>query len=318
MKIMNIFLNSLSGVLTILVMIVVGYGLTRIGWFNESISRLIAKLVTQVALPLYMMTTIMTRFSKKALVQLLPDLRFPVISMLLLFALSFLVVKLLHIDQSKRGLFKSMFFNSNTIFVGLPVNMALFGQDSLPYVLVYYMANTFFFWTLGVYLIKQDGQTKEPFSWFATLKKVFSPPLLGFMIGVVFVLLGIQLPTFLLSDAQYIGNLTIPLSMFFIGIQLALVGLSHLTINKDSLGILGGRFIAAPLVMALLVMTAPLPLLLKQVFIIQAAMPVMTNAPVVAKLYGADADYAAVMVTESTLISMIVIPILMVLIQGIH
>ncbi|MFD1465920.1 AEC family transporter [Lapidilactobacillus mulanensis] len=315
---MSIFLNSLSGVLTILVMIVVGYVLTKIGWFTESISRLIAKLVTQLALPLYMMTTIMTRFSKKELIALLPDLRFPVISMLILFALSFPVVKLLHIDPRKSGLFKSMFFNSNTIFVGLPVNMALFGQDSLPYVLVYYMANTFFFWTLGVYLIKLDGRVKEPFNLVATLKKVFSPPLLGFMIGVVFVLLNIKLPGFILSDAQYIGNLTIPLSMFFIGIQLALVGLSRLTINKDSLGILAGRFIAAPLVMAILVSLSPLPILLKQVFIIQAAMPVMTNAPVVAKLYGADADYAAIMVTESTLISMIVIPILMVLIQNVH
>jgi len=58
---------------------------------------------------------------------------------------------------------------------------------------------------------------------------------------------------------------------------------------------------------------APLPTLMKQVFIIQSAMPVMTNAPVVAKLYGADSDYAAVMVTETTLATMIVIPILMVL-----
>mgnify|MGYP007124104275 CR=1 FL=1 len=30
-------------------------------------------------------------------------------------------------------------------------------------------------------------------------------------------------------------------------------------------------------------------------------MPVMTNAPVVAKLYGANSDYAAIMVTETTL-----------------
>ena len=52
---------------------------------------------------------------------------------------------------------------------------------------------------------------------------------------------------------------------------------------------------------------------MKQVFIIQSAMPVMTNAPVVARLYGADSDYAAVMVTESTLATMVVIPILMVL-----
>ncbi len=54
---------------------------------------------------------------------------------------------------------------------------------------------------------------------------------------------------------------------------------------------------------------------MKQVFILQAAMPVMTNAPVVAKLYRADADYAAIMVTETTLLSLVVIPILMVIVQ---
>ena len=44
-------------------------------------------------------------------------------------------------------------------------------------------------------------------------------------------------------------------------------------------------------------------------------MPVMTNAPVVAKLYGADADYAAIMVTESTLLTMLIVPILMYLVN---
>ena len=41
----------------------------------------------------------------------------------------------------------------------------------------------------------------------------------------------------------------------------------------------------------------------------------MTNAPVVAKLYGADADYAAIMVTESTLLTMLIVPILMYLVN---
>ena len=54
---------------------------------------------------------------------------------------------------------------------------------------------------------------------------------------------------------------------------------------------------------------------MKQVFILQSAMPVMTNAPVVAKLYGADADYAAIMVTESTLLTLLVVPILMSLVS---
>ncbi|MCH4172146.1 MAG: AEC family transporter [Lactobacillus sp.] len=315
---MEVFFGSLSGVLIILVMIAVGYVLTRAGWFDDQASRLIARLVTQVALPCYMIDTIMRDFSKKQLQTLLPDLRFPVISMIILFALSFAAVQVFQIRKSRVGLFKSMFFNSNTVFIGLPVNKALFGNASLPYVLVYYMANTFFFWTLGVYLIKKDGTGEASFNFLTAIKKVFSPPLFGFILGVIFVLLGWHLPVFIMSDFYYIGALTIPLSMFFIGIQIALVGLRHFSFSKDSLGILLGRFILAPIIMACLVLPTHLPVLLKQVFIMQSAMPVMTNAPVVSKLYGADADYAAIMVTESTVISMAVIPILMTLIQMVH
>ena len=43
--------SSFSGVLIILVMVMVGYVLAKKGWFDEKTPSLIAKLVTQVALP---------------------------------------------------------------------------------------------------------------------------------------------------------------------------------------------------------------------------------------------------------------------------
>ncbi|WP_125980565.1 AEC family transporter [Loigolactobacillus iwatensis] len=312
---MGIFIQSVEGVFVILGMIIVGYCLARAGWFDEKSSKLIARLVTQIALPCYMLDTIMTDFTTKELKQILPDLKFPVVSMLILFGISVAVARVLQIRKSRRGLFESMFFNSNTVFIGLPINMALFGSKSLPYVLVYYMANTTFFWTLGVYLIKRDGDSTENFNLWTTVKKVFSPPLLGFMVAVILVILHIKLPTFLMSDFKYIGGLTIPLSMFFIGIAIEGAGLRQMKISRYSLGILFGRFLLAPILMSLLVIPSGMPLLMKQVFILQSAMPVMTNAPVVAKLYGADADYAALMVTESTILSLVVIPILMTLIK---
>jgi predicted permease len=97
---------------------------------------------------------------------------------------------------------------------------------------------------------------------------------------------------------------------------MANAGLSSMRFDRDSLGILLGRFILAPVLMTLMLIPMSIPLEMKQVFILQSAMPVMTNAPVVSKLYGADADYAAVMVTETTLLSLIVIPILMVIVQA--
>ena len=310
---MEIFLRSISGILVILGMILVGFVIGEKGWFDDKSRGLLAKLVTQIALPCYMLYTITQRFTAADLLIMLPALRFPALSMVILLGIATAVARIFAVRQDRRGLFISMFFNSNTIFVGLPINQALFGDASIPYVLIYYMCNTTFFWTLGTYLIQRDGEGEAQFDIRTSLKKVFSPPLMGFLLGLVMVMLQIKLPAFLASDLQYLGNLTTPLSMIFIGLSVSHVGVKQLVLGKDQLLILLGRFLVAPLLMASIVYWLPLPSLMKQVFIIQSAMTVMTNAPVVARLYGADSDYAAVMVTETTLATMVVIPFLMLL-----
>ena len=310
---MDIFLRSISGILVILGVILVGFVIGEKGWFDDKSRGLLAKLVTQVALPCYMLYTITQRFTAADLLIMLPALRFPALSMVILLGIATAVARIFAVRQDRRGLFISMFFNSNTIFVGLPINQALFGDASIPYVLIYYMCNTTFFWTLGTYLIQRDGEGEAQFDLKTSLKKVFSPPLMGFLLGLVMVMLQIKLTAFLASDLQYLGNLTTPLSMIFIGLSVSHVGVKQLVLGKDQLLILLGRFLVAPLLMASIVYWLPLPSLMKQVFIIQSAMPVMTNAPVVARLYGADSDYAAVMVTETTLATMVVIPFLMLL-----
>lgn len=313
---MSTFLNSIQGVLIIILMVAVGYTLAAKHWFTENSKKLIAKLVTQIALPPYMIISMTNDFSKSELAKLLPNLRYPVLSMFILMGISWIVARFIKVDPKRRGLFMSMFFNSNTVFVGLPINLAIFGTKSLPYVLVYYMANTTIFWTLGVYFIQRDNpNTQVKFNFVDGIKKVFSAPLLGFIIGIVLIVLNIHLPVVLSKTFTYLGGLTIPLSMLFIGISVYDAGLSNMRLNKDSLGVLSGRFIFAPILMYLLVAHSDMPNMMKQVFILQSCMPVMTNAPVVAKLYNADADFASIMVTETTLLSLAVVPIMMVLLN---
>ena len=169
---------------------------------------------------------------------MLPDLRFPALSMVILLGIATAVASIFAVKKERRGLFISMFFNSNTIFVGLPINQALFGDASIPYVLIYYMCNTTFFWTLGTYLIQRDGEGEAEFDLKTSLKKIFSPPLMGFMLGLVIVILHIKLPVFLASDLQYLGSLTTPLSMIFIGLSVSNAGVKQLILKKDQLLIL--------------------------------------------------------------------------------
>lgn len=159
---MATIIHSISGVLMILGLVAVGYALIKLRIFNDDdgrLSKFLSGFVTKIAIPAYLIVSIPQDFTPASLVALGPKLILPVGSMLVLFILSFVVARLIHVNPTHKGLFQSLLFNSNTVTVGLPVNMALFGKESLPYVLVYYMANTIVFWTLGVYMIESDTKT---------------------------------------------------------------------------------------------------------------------------------------------------------------
>lgn len=310
-----VFFNSLQSVLSIIIMIFIGYILTVKGWLNENISKTFSKIVCNLALPCLMISDLMNNFTKDKLLNLGGGLIIPFVSMAIGYLIAFIVSKVLKIDKSSEGTFRSMFFVSSSIFIGLPVNLALFGESSVPYVLLYYIANTIFFWTIGVYDISKDSQDSSCSSIFSitTLKRIVSPPLLGFMSAIVLILLDIHLPKFAMDTFKYLGGLTTPLSMLFIGITMTSIKPKEIEFNKDMAALFIGRFVISPLLVFILAYNAPIPLLMKKVFIIQAAMPVMTNTAIVARSYGANYKYASVMTVVTTLLSIVFVPFYMIL-----
>lgn len=310
---------GLQGIFEILFIIGIGFILAKKGWFAADTSALLTKLVMKIALPLYMLCQLEKDFTHDSLLQIAPDLLLPFSSILLAYIVGRIAVKLLHIRQDRQGVFITCFFIANTIFIGLPVNLALFGTQSVPSVMLYYMANTTMFWTLGVYHIVNDstgGEKAMPLFSLQTLKKVFSPPLLGFLIGLAFILANIQLPEFLLVSFQYVGNLATPLSLMVIGIEMSSISLASVHWDRDLVGALCGRFIICPLcVLALLPVIVVTPMS-AQVFTMQASMPAMTQMTVVAKAVGADVKYATQVSFLSVVLGLIVIPLYMFILES--
>lgn len=312
-------IHGLQGIFEILFIIGIGFILAKKGWFVADTSALLTKLVMKIALPLYMLCQLEKDFTHDSLLQIAPDLLLPFSSILLAYVVGRIAVKLLHIRQDRQGVFITCFFIANTIFIGLPVNLALFGTQSVPSVMLYYMANTTMFWTLGVYHIVNDstgGEKAMPLFSLQTLKKVFSPPLLGFLIGLAFILANIQLPEFLLVSFQYVGNLATPLSLMVIGIEMSSISLASVHWDRDLVGALCGRFIICPLcVLALLPVIVVTPMS-AQVFTMQASMPAMTQMTVVAKAVGADVKYATQVSFLSVVLGLIVIPLYMFILES--
>ena len=108
-----------------------------------------------------------------------------------------------------------------------------------------------------------------------------------------------------------------PLSLIYIGIVLADTGIKSIHFDIDTVVALLGRFILAPLVMILLVrIGAPvihlsIPNLMGETFIVQAATPALSVLPILANDAHGDVDYATNVVVLSTLLFIIVIPVLM-------
>lgn len=311
-----VFLEAVQGVLSIIFMISTGYFLSHKGWFDDKSSKLLSKLVVSLSLPAYMISNLVSNYSKDELLQLGSGLLIPFASMILCYLIAVAAAKLIKIPDSRKGTFCSMFALSNTIFVGLPVNLALFGDISIPYVLLYYIANTTLFWTVGVYGISRDaGNSGGKLLTSSNIKRIFSPPLTGFLLAIVLILLEIHLPKSILDTCKYLGNLTTPLSMLFIGIIIHSVNLKEIKVDKDMVVLLAGRFIVAPLLVFAMTFMIPMPLLMKKVFVIQAAMPAMTQTSIIAENYNADYKYAAVMTAVTTMASLISIPLYMALLS---
>ena len=305
-------LNAIQSVLSIVFIIALGYFLTAKGWFDENISRLFSRLVVTVSLPAMMISNLLTTFDRSKLSHSGKGLLIPFMTMAVCYLVSMGIARLIKVRPERRGIFQAMFFASNTIFIGLPVNLALFGEKSVPYVLLYYAANTTMFWTIGIYGISKDGSAgRSGIFNLATLKRIFSPPLVGFLAGIILVLLEVRLPEFIMDSCKYLGNMTTPLSLLFIGITFYYIDFKSIKVDADMLAIMFGRFILSPALVFLVALPMHIPSLMLKVFVIQSAMPIITQSAIVTKAYNGDYKYATVMVTVSNIISMVFIPVYM-------
>ncbi len=312
-----LFLTSLESIVPIIALIVLGYFLQVKGWFHNDFGNDLSKLIMNVAMPVSIFVSVLKYLTLEKLMSLSGGLIYTFTAFSLGYIVAFLSVKVLKVAPGRRGTVINTFVNANTIFIGLPLNIALFGDDALPYFLIYYITNTISTWTLGVFLMtsdSKDGKKKQgsKFNW----EKLLPAPLLGFIVSVVFLVINIPLPSYVSNTLGYIGGLTTPLSLIYIGIVLAKAGIKTIHFDKDSILALSGRFIVSPLLMFLVLklMAPQMATAEYQTFMIQSATPALAVLPILANQGDGDVEFSTNIVTLSTILFVIVIPIIQTLI----
>lgn len=308
-----IIINSAQSMLTILIMLAIGYLLTFKGLFDDNISSLFSNIVVNISLPSLVFFNIITTFDKNELIHFCYGVLGAFTVIFITYIFSYSISKLLNINNNEIGMFVALSAFTNVAFIGLPVNMALFGDKAIPYVLLYYIANITLFWTLGVYGLLHDSCKESKYKPFneKIIKKFFSPPLISFIIGLLFIFLKIPVPEFISDTTKYIGNLTTPISMFFIGINIYSVKLCELKIDRKMVLLIMQRFILAPIIAVITLYFFPIDLLMKKVFIIQSSLPAMTQIAIVSKAYNRNYKFASIIITLTTVLSIFFIPLYM-------
>ncbi len=298
-------LASYLNILVVFAIILLSYVLTWKKWFDNHTADTFSKLVLNITLPLNMFLNMTQKFTREEFLELFKGIALPFVSIIVTFGISFIYAKLTNVSIKRRGTFMTMFTAANTIFMGLPVNMAVFGEKAIPYALLYYICNTTFFFTIGIMLIANDNPQIDvktaDFSLKKLGKQLLSPALMGFVVGIIWLLTGIDVPKPLFDFSTYVGGMTTALSLFVIGIIIYQTGIKNLKVDKDVIGVLIGRYIISPSVVYLLSFLIPVPPLMLKVFILQSAMPVQNAMPILARSYGADEKFATSSLTYSIL-----------------
>ncbi|KIS03814.1 AEC family transporter [Paucilactobacillus wasatchensis] len=318
---MTAFITSVESLVEIILVIALGYYLRQRKRFDDNFKGSISFLIMNIALPASIFVSVLKYLTRDKLVELSGGLLYALISFAIGYLIAWTLSKVLHVRPGRRGTFINMFVNANTIFIGLPLNTALFGVKSMPYFLIYYVMNTVSTWAIGVFFISNDDPTKQKggdqsFNW----RKLLPAPLLGFLVALVFLLLAIPIPGWIDTTLSMVGGIVTPMSLIYIGIVLSDAGLKSIHFDGDTIWALLGRFIIAPAVMIMVILISghignTMPSLESSTLIIQSAAPGLAVLPILAGQSHGDVEYATNVVTTSTVLFVIVVPILMTLVQ---
>lgn len=344
---MSSVISAVKVVLSIFAMISVGMLLTHIGWIKETEGKFLSRFVIRVALPATIVSNIFQKFTRESLISIPMGLIIPVVSLVVSMLCAIAVVNAMKIPGNRKGAFIVMFTFSNSVFIGLPVCRALFGEDAVAPTLTYYIANTTLFWTIGYSMMRLDGgKEKEKKSFkgifpylfskdrmnprhqeaknaLSFLGKVIPLPLLFLMASVILVLLNVRLPEFLMSAVNYMGGTVTPISLVYTGyVLMNMIKKRNFTWKKGYGAICAGKLLLVPaVVIALSMIVRGIPgasdiytdIMLKT-FLIEAAMPIMTQTTIVEAGCGGDAEYVAGATALTTALSLVFIPLYMVVI----
>lgn len=293
-------------VAVILILIAVGYVVTKRGWITERGASEITSLLIKIVTPCLIVNSFLGSTDSLKVSEMFLALAVSALSLGISLAISLVTFRKEPPERQKVLRFAVIF--SNAGFMGIPLVESIVGSKGVIYGSFFVVAFNVICWTYG-YSMMSGGAKMN-------IKTVLlNPGIIGLIFGLPIYFLKIQLPAILAEPVGFLSNLNTPLAMLVIGSYIARVDLHSFISDMAVYKMAFLRLVAAPaLYLLVLMVIRPEPDLLVS-SIIQASAPVAANTVLFAVQYHQDSELASKTVAVSTVLSIITIPVFTILAQ---
>lgn len=224
--------------------------------------------------------------------------------------INFGLAKTIRPKREDFGIYWAELTFSNSGFLCFPICLAVFGEEAFFYAVIMNLLAVLFMYTLAIAQVCYGAEGEgEKINWAKQMKNLLSPPTIAAVVGVTMFMLDIQLPEFVMSSCESVGNMMVPLSMIVIGIQLGDSKLGNMLSNWRYMLYSGWKLLLWPVITFGACMMFKVPMIITVVITLTQAMPAGSLPVVFAEQYGRNSKLGAELVFISTLLSLITIPV---------
>lgn len=185
----------------------------------------------------------------------------------------------------------------NTGFFGSPIAESIFGPVGLMLTCIYLIPQRLVMWSVGLSMFTGVSEKRT-----AVRKLITHPCVIACILGLLFMVLKLPFPDWILSPVRMIGRCNTPISMLVIGMIVSKVSLKALA-NKTVIMFSIHRLFVAPAIIFIVCCLLPVSRTVFGVSVLLAAMPAGATTSMLASKYDKDPVFAAELVVFSTICS---------------
>ena len=301
------FLVVLLQIISLFLIMGVGFALGKTGLLTKKGTKEMSALILYGAAPCLMISSFQIEWDPDSL----RSMGLTVLAIFVTFVVYIIISTFLYkkepLDERLCMRMGSVYCNCG--YMGIPLITAVLGDQAVLIPVLMIAVFNLLTFTHGVTLM--GGRDA-----FSLKKLLLNPPLIAIFVGAALMLLRVQLPAPLFKAMQSVGNLNSPLAMIVIGAQLAFADFSGIFSQARIYKVILVRNIIFPVLGAFLLMPFGLDRITYIALVILIGTPCAANTGILAERYDRSPSFAAQLVSASTLVSAITLPLMAVLAEA--